>query len=136
MAPHLPTLFGLLCTNDAPVLIHCAAGKDRTGFAVAVLLHALGVTYEAIIADYLLSARPECVFNPVRRAMVVDIVTQLAGVADCESMVYAIMDARPIYLQAAFETVAADYGSMDGYIEKIVGLDAKGLRDWRQHWLV
>jgi hypothetical protein len=37
---------------DGPVLVHCAAGKDRTGVTVAVLLRAAGVTRDAIIADY------------------------------------------------------------------------------------
>ena len=35
-----------------PMLIHCAAGRDRTGFVVALLLHAAGVTREAVLDDY------------------------------------------------------------------------------------
>jgi hypothetical protein len=42
-------------TEPAPVLLHCAAGKDRTGVAVAVLLAAVGVTDEEIVADYVLT---------------------------------------------------------------------------------
>ncbi len=38
-----------------PVLIHCAAGKDRTGFGAAIILSVLGVDEETIMADYLLS---------------------------------------------------------------------------------
>ncbi len=38
-----------------PVLVHCAVGKDRTGFAVALALAAAGVPDEAIVADYVLS---------------------------------------------------------------------------------
>ncbi len=41
-----------LAQGQAPLLFHCAAGKDRTGFAAAVLLSLLDVADEAIIADY------------------------------------------------------------------------------------
>lgn len=136
LAPHLPTLFSLFARDAVPVLIHCAAGKDRTGFAVAVLLYALGVTPEAIQQDYLLSARPECVTNPVRREMVGDIVSRLAGGVQTEAMVDAIMDARSAYLQTALDTVVAKHGSMEAYIADATGLDTKGLADLRQRWLV
>jgi protein-tyrosine phosphatase len=135
LAPHLPALFGLLETEAVPVLIHCAAGKDRTGFAVAVLLTALGVTPEAIQADYLLSARLECVSNPVRREMVGDIVSRLAGGVQTEAMVDAIMDARSVYLQTSMDTILTDYGSMEAYIQQAAGLDASALQALRQRWL-
>jgi protein-tyrosine phosphatase len=135
LSPHLPALFGLFASGGVPVLIHCAAGKDRTGFAVAVLLHALGVTPEAILADYLLSARLECVSNPVRREMVGDIVSRLAGDGQNEAMIDAIMDARTEYLETAFAAVAAQYGSMDAYIQICGGLDAGALQQLRTRWL-
>src|SRR5690606_2871519 len=56
MAPHLRTLFQrMIAHGEIPALIHCTAGKDRTGFAIAVILHTLGVPRETIYADYLLS---------------------------------------------------------------------------------
>lgn len=135
LAPHLRTLLGLLQEDAAALLVHCAAGKDRTGFAVAVLLHALGATPEAILADYLLSARPQCVNNPLRRSMVGDIVSRMTGLdAGCalvESMVDVIMDVRPTYLQTALDAVNTDYGSMDGYILRHAGLDARALQALR-----
>ncbi|MFB9902615.1 tyrosine-protein phosphatase [Allokutzneria oryzae] len=42
----------LAAYSDGPVLVHCAAGKDRTGVATALMLSAVGVTREAIVADY------------------------------------------------------------------------------------
>ena len=49
------TLFGHLLEDHAPLVIHCTAGKDRTGFASALILHALGVADEIIAEDYLLT---------------------------------------------------------------------------------
>jgi protein-tyrosine phosphatase len=50
-------LFQTLLTNEGPVLYHCSAGKDRTGVATALVLTALGVPRETVIADYELSNR-------------------------------------------------------------------------------
>ena len=55
MLPVLARYLELLAESDGPVLIHCMAGKDRTGFAVALLHHALGVARDDLMADYLLT---------------------------------------------------------------------------------
>lgn len=55
----VPALIGTLriaAHANGPTLVHCAAGKDRTGIAVAVLLRAAGVTRDAVVADYLRTA--------------------------------------------------------------------------------
>src|SRR5215475_708457 len=49
------SLFGHLLEDRAPLVIHCTAGKDRTGLASALILHALGVADEVIAEDYLLT---------------------------------------------------------------------------------
>lgn len=48
----LVDVFRIALDTDGPVLIHCAAGKDRTGVASAMLLSAVGVRYDSIVADY------------------------------------------------------------------------------------
>ena len=55
--PSFRALFAHLLEDRAPLVIHCTAGKDRTGFACALILHALGVPDEAIAEDYLLTNR-------------------------------------------------------------------------------
>jgi len=52
----IASLLGIVAHADGPVLLHCAAGKDRTGVAVAALLLAADVEPEAVIGDYLLTA--------------------------------------------------------------------------------
>ena len=55
-APHLLVdLVHVVAGAEGPVLIHCAAGKDRTGIAVALILRLLGVDRDLVLADYILS---------------------------------------------------------------------------------
>ncbi|QUH01303.1 tyrosine-protein phosphatase [Saccharopolyspora erythraea] len=54
-AKKLVEVFRIVLESDGPVLIHCAAGKDRTGVASAMLLSAAGVRRDAIVADYVLT---------------------------------------------------------------------------------
>jgi protein-tyrosine phosphatase len=135
LAPHLQRLFGLFESGEVPVLIHCAAGKDRTGFAVAVLLHALGASRETIMADYLLSSPgPDAVSN-TRREALRELVVNMVGRPCGDAMIEAILDARAEYLQAAFDSVEQQHGSMDAYIEAHAGLDADALQRLRDRWL-
>jgi hypothetical protein len=53
----LVTMLRIATRASGPVLVHCAAGKDRTGVSIAILLRAAGVTREAVIADYVHTAR-------------------------------------------------------------------------------
>lgn len=56
-AGKLIDVFRIATQADGPVLIHCAAGKDRTGVACALLLSAAGVRTDSIIADYVRTDR-------------------------------------------------------------------------------
>lgn len=75
-APHLVDVVSAIADADAPTLVHCSAGKDRTGVSVALTLSLLGVDRADIIDDYLVTAKHETeiearfrrVFGP-RRAM-------------------------------------------------------------------
>jgi len=55
MTPRLRGIVSRIAQGDVPVLVHCAAGKDRTGIAVALLLAVLDVPRETIVEDYLLT---------------------------------------------------------------------------------
>lgn len=135
MAQHLPRLFGLFESGEVPVLIHCAAGKDRTGFAVAVLLHALGVSRDEIYADYLLSTHSTLRTDPTKRAQLARMVFELIGQEGSSAMIDSILDVKEVYLDTAFNAVDEHYGSMDAYLHTTAGLDTAALQRLRAQWL-
>jgi protein-tyrosine phosphatase len=108
-------LFGHLLHNDTPLVFHCTAGKDRTGFAAALILSALGVSREDIMADYLLTNQ---LYKPP--AMV-------GGEAPPEVRA-AVRRVQADYLQASLGVVEADFGGMDNYLNKGIGLSANDLK--------
>ncbi|MBH5367339.1 tyrosine-protein phosphatase [Bradyrhizobium glycinis] len=96
-------LFGHLLEDHAPLVIHCTAGKDRTGFASALILHALGVPDEVIAEDYLLTNR-HYKHDPSNASDLP------ADVLD------AIGSVEASYLAAAFEAVDSEYGDLEAYL--------------------
>src|SRR5256885_10023254 len=103
------TLFGHLLEDRAPLVIHCTAGKDRTGFACALILHTLGVSEDIISEDYLLTNR----FyrrDPNHSADLPDEVKQVLG------------SVQASFLAAAFEAIDADYGDLETYLRDGLGL--------------
>jgi protein-tyrosine phosphatase len=107
--PRYRTLFAHLLQDSAPLVIHCTAGKDRTGFACALILHTLGVSDEVISEDYLLTNR----FyrrDPNSGSDLPDDVKQVLG------------SVQTSFLGAAFEAIDADYGDLETYLQKGLGV--------------
>jgi protein-tyrosine phosphatase len=127
LAPHLPSLFALFTTGESPVLVHCAAGKDRTGFAVAVVLHALGVAPEDIMEDYLRSSPARRSFDAEHQQRLDRMTREAVGETCTPEMVQVLLDARPEFLHAAFEAVRESCGSMDRYLAVAAGQDTHAL---------
>ncbi|MCS3725698.1 tyrosine-protein phosphatase [Bradyrhizobium betae] len=96
-------LFAHLLEDRAPLVIHCTAGKDRTGFASALILHALGVPDEIIAEDYLLT-------NQFYRRDATAATDLPADVRD------AIGSVETSYLAAAFAAIDSEYGDLDIYL--------------------
>ncbi|TFY96859.1 tyrosine-protein phosphatase [Ramlibacter rhizophilus] len=101
--------FKLLLDSDEPTVFHCTAGKDRTGFAAALVLHALGATHEDIVRDYLatnqrLKAPPGTAWG---------LSPEVAAV---------LWSVRAEFLEAAFEAVEQDHGGVDAYLREGLGL--------------
>jgi protein-tyrosine phosphatase len=97
--------------DSYPLLIHCTSGKDRTGFAAALLLMTLGVSRETVLEDYHLT-------NLYRRA-----VPQLFGPDTPEEIVTILLSAQPKYLEAAFDEIDRLYGSFEAYLKAALGVD-------------
>ena len=102
----------LASSDNLPAVFHCTAGKDRTGFASALLLTLLGVQWDDVMADYLRTN--DLWIGHIGRYPELDIDTRAA-----------IIEARTPYLEAAFAVVRDDFGSPEAFAEKALGLDAK-----------
>ncbi|MEV5650371.1 tyrosine-protein phosphatase [Nocardia sp. NPDC052254] len=96
-----------LARGDGAVLVHCAAGKDRTGWAIATLLRAVGVTEEDILADYLLS-------NDAVEALAADVARNSGG-----TLPPALLGVSVEYLAAGTEAMHRLHGGLDGYLQAI-----------------
>lgn len=102
----------VLDADNYPILYHCTAGKDRTGFATFLLLSALGVDRQTIIEDYLLT-------NVYLKSFVDNVVGGMAknlGIA--EHLVRTIFEAKSEYLSGALKPIEERHGSVEIYLEE------------------
>lgn len=112
-APGFRTLFTTLSDGThRPLVFHCTAGKDRTGFASALLLTLLGVPWDDVMEDYLRTN--ELWTGHIGRYPELDLDTRAA-----------IVEARRPYLEAAFDVLRADFGSPEAFADQALGLDAQ-----------
>ena len=122
-----------LLAGGAPMLVHCSAGKDRTGFVVAMLLHALEVPEPLIREDYLASRRwPGAVHH---RASLAARLGRFMPADQLDAAVDTVIDVREAYLDAALESLRSDYGTVSRYLEVAAGLDAARLDALRDRLL-
>ncbi|MGR4881089.1 tyrosine-protein phosphatase [Streptomyces sp. LARHCF249] len=111
-----------LAEDSVPALLHCAAGKDRAGLSIAVVLLALGVEREAIVVDYLESNAPHRRYR-VRRSSQ----AQEARSPEVMELLAPLFDARAEYLTAAFDTIDEAWGGVDRYLAQGLGLTPQAL---------
>ena len=113
--PQAGELFKVLLNAEAyPVLIHCRAGKDRTGFMCALVQQALGVERAAIFQDYGETNNHFGLVSPrMERLMRIMSVGRLRM-----ENVRASLAAREEYLQAAFDQIDQCHGGMTAYLAK------------------
>jgi protein-tyrosine phosphatase len=109
--PRFAEFFGHLLASDEPTVFHCTAGKDRTGFAAAMLLHAVGAAPADVMRDYLLTN------------------DRLAFPADGNyvfprSVMQVLWRVQPEFLQAALAEIDARHGSLEGYLREGLALGA------------
>lgn len=110
------TFFDLLQKKEeTPLLFHCSAGKDRTGFGAALFLYALGVDEETIYSDYLMS-------NVYLDDKYAPLVEQNPSTKD----LYLV---KKEYLQAAISEIKSKYGSIENYLEKELNVDLNLMKE-------
>ncbi len=103
-------VFDQLLEADTPVVMHCTAGKDRTGFAVALLHRAAGVHPDDVMHDYLLTnqffRRPDL---PDNRGISDEVLNVLWGV-------------QPEFLETAFKTIDEEHGDLESFFQSTLKL--------------
>ncbi len=113
--PQARHLFKILLKADAyPVLIHCRAGKDRTGFMCALVELTVGVERAAVFQDYLETNKHFVLVTPrIERMMKIFSFGRLQM-----ENVRASLSAREEYLQAAFDQIDQQHGGLTAYLAK------------------
>ncbi len=113
MLPHMSGLVDAILAGETPVLIHCTAGKDRTGVLVALLLLLLDVPGEHVVEDYLHSdifARNLHLGGSIMHAF-----EETFGFPPSEETVNTMIGVDTDFLDAALDRVTREWGSVEGY---------------------
>ncbi|MGW3243536.1 tyrosine-protein phosphatase [Streptomyces sp. NPDC001070] len=116
-AEHRRMLELLAEQESVPALLHCAAGKDRAGTSIAVILLALGVERGAIVEDYLKSNEAHRRYRIKRGDQ-----AEPATTPEVMELLGPLFDARKEYLETAFDTIEEHWGSVDRYLEEGLAL--------------
>ena len=132
LVPMLRCYFEVLQRAEGPSLIHCVAGKDRTGFAVALAQHALGVVPDAIVADYVLTNQAGNIEARIA-AGGVQIRARHGNIDD--ATIRTLMGVEADYLTTAFAAAEARHGSLEAYLADVIGIDAAARDGLRAHYL-
>lgn len=124
--------FDILLSEEGPILFHCSEGKDRTGFTAALFLSALGVDFELIMQDYLLT-------NTVHKKSIEERVKNSKVLAafdvDAKSL-ERLLAVDEDYLNAAFDQIHQDYGSVEQYLNEALSIDKAAIEQLKAKYLV
>lgn len=121
MGPRIGGMYSAIAKGDVPLVVHCAAGKDRTGIAVAVLLRSLGVPERTVIEDYLLtntSGNFEEFIRSRHQAHLGVTDTHNPLLSMPEEMRRVLFSADAAFLESAF----AQIGDVEAYLAKTAGV--------------
>ena len=114
--------FQRLGETEGATLVHCAAGKDRTGILCALTHHIAGVHPDDIMADYLLTNDEERFAR--RMPLFAAHVEELTGRRPDDAAMRTTMGVEPEYLETALAVMIARHGSIDGYLTEALGVDS------------
>ena len=115
-------MFDRLAVGDIPLAFNCSAGKDRAGTAAALLLTALGVPRETVVYDYSLSDdyvdyMDEFLNDEARAEAAADPDNPYAFLFQLPpEKVAPLMASHPMYIEATFDALDEEYGSVMSFI--------------------
>jgi len=105
-----------------PILVHCTAGKDRTGFVAAMIMCALGIERHAIYEEYMLTGKQCDIHETAKRSA--KAIAAAIGRRELDfDFVLVMSDVAPEYLDLAFAAIDEEFGSLDTYLLQAGGLD-------------
>ena len=126
-APDIGVIFQALADEDGlPAIIHCAAGKDRTGVVSAILLLALGVDEPTVLDDYELTSE----YAAANR--VEELTAKLSGSGLPPGVVAGLLGTSRPALANAIATLHEEHGTIDDYLAGAVGVSEADLTALRQ----
>jgi protein tyrosine/serine phosphatase len=128
-APHLPRLvelytryFDVLAKGEGALVVHCAAGKDRTGLIVALTHMLAGVHRDDIVADYLLTNDPSR-FEAFGKQWA-DMIRAERGFGPTLETMRMVMGVEPAYLEQSMREIEEQSGGVEAYLRDVLGVDA------------
>lgn len=111
--------------GEGAALVHCAAGKDRTGVLCALVLEALGTPREAVLEDYLMTneaVRVDSVLPKVAERM-----NAALNLNASPEALRPMIGVDSDYIHAAFDEIETKAGSVEAYLESALGQDRKAI---------
>ncbi len=106
-----------LATRDGASLLHCLAGKDRTGVGVALIHHLLGVHHDDLVEDYLLTNTAGNI-----EARIASQSHSLADLKLDDATMRVVLGVEAVYLDTAFAAIRERHGSIEAYAETVLGI--------------
>ena len=128
----LLTIFNLLLfPENSPIIIHCTAGKDRTGFVCALILNVLGVSQQDIYLDY----QKSNIYLQKFKEKTLKRLWLFRSFGVTEDKVSLFFETKTDFLDAAYNVMIQSYGSVDNYIHKAVGVTPYHVKKLREKFL-
>ncbi|MCI3134221.1 tyrosine-protein phosphatase [Phenylobacterium aquaticum] len=113
--------FQALAETDGAVVVHCAAGKDRTGMICAFTHHIAGVHRDDLISDYLATNHEGRILHRVN--FLRDYIKNLTGKTVSDEALRVAVSVHEDYLDTALSEIEARCGTMDNYLRDVLGVD-------------
>lgn len=122
----------MILMADGPVIFHCQGGKDRTGWASALLLGLLGIDRETIMEDYLLTKK----YNQSRNLKRMAAYQKYTNNKLVLNYLRSLQLAKTAYLNAALETLTEISGSFEQYAREKLKFSDDNIQQLRQKYLI